>query len=542
MAARRTPPSRTLSVPRCCKPPHRAAWAPGSAGPDRISIPGERVPQGLSAPMPCRCLTSPSRRSPVAAAKGPIVRRTIRWAERIEPWWLANRVAVDVPGPPVVIRAGTSFAIGRERAASMARANRSRTSTGAVPSDPVDRAVGPRPRCSAAPPSGQFQKCHCYPRAEHVRGNAVEKECRRRPGKLTISIDPKLAWGVWDHITHDDLRLAESAERPDLRPFAHRAVRARHQLRRPGRWSQAWLDEAEPRRPGRAPRRVAGSRPRTSSSALGPKSRVPAHEIRHAQRRQSIFRPGERPPPRPCARPSNSPGDIHRAHCLAVFDVLLFSRAALRHPPTWWPAAGLKTLLSSDGGWGPRTPPRASAAQRKTGPGRQSRRQACCRSRPGPAAASGGAPLIHVPIHAAESDATACAASSLPAVTRRQALRLRALPAARQARATSFHLWFFHPSPILYVRPARSNSPTLRGFSLARTQAESARGRIESAPWRVRNAQVERRERGDIWSEGNKKPGATTRAPRAQFAVSHFAITPDLKGATRTNRRPARRL
>jgi hypothetical protein len=33
-------------------------------------------------------------------------------------------------------------------------------------------------------------------------------------GKVTISIDLELAWGVWDTATADDLRLAETAERP----------------------------------------------------------------------------------------------------------------------------------------------------------------------------------------------------------------------------------------------------------------------------------------------------------------------------------------
>jgi hypothetical protein len=33
-------------------------------------------------------------------------------------------------------------------------------------------------------------------------------------GALTISIDLELAWGVWDRLTPDDLRMAETAERP----------------------------------------------------------------------------------------------------------------------------------------------------------------------------------------------------------------------------------------------------------------------------------------------------------------------------------------
>jgi len=33
-------------------------------------------------------------------------------------------------------------------------------------------------------------------------------------GKLTISIDLELAWGVWDKLTPETIRLAETAERP----------------------------------------------------------------------------------------------------------------------------------------------------------------------------------------------------------------------------------------------------------------------------------------------------------------------------------------
>ena len=33
-------------------------------------------------------------------------------------------------------------------------------------------------------------------------------------GKLTISIDLELAWGFWDILTPDILRLSEAAERP----------------------------------------------------------------------------------------------------------------------------------------------------------------------------------------------------------------------------------------------------------------------------------------------------------------------------------------
>ena len=44
-------------------------------------------------------------------------------------------------------------------------------------------------------------------------------------GKLTISIDLELAWGVWDHLAPQDLRLAESEERPICAALIERSWR-----------------------------------------------------------------------------------------------------------------------------------------------------------------------------------------------------------------------------------------------------------------------------------------------------------------------------
>jgi peptidoglycan/xylan/chitin deacetylase (PgdA/CDA1 family) len=40
---------------------------------------------------------------------------------------------------------------------------------------------------------------------------------RAAVGSMCVSIDLELAWGVWDHVTPDDLSRAESAERPIVR-------------------------------------------------------------------------------------------------------------------------------------------------------------------------------------------------------------------------------------------------------------------------------------------------------------------------------------
>src|ERR1700730_6272326 len=68
-------------------------------------------------------------------------------------------------------------------------------------------------------------------------------------GKVTLSIDLELAWGVWDTITADDLRLAETAERPICAALVE--LLDRHQV--PASWLvvAALLDEASARsRPG----------------------------------------------------------------------------------------------------------------------------------------------------------------------------------------------------------------------------------------------------------------------------------------------------
>ena len=46
------------------------------------------------------------------------------------------------------------------------------------------------------------------------RNRPCERVREKTIGKVTISIDLELAWGVWDTATADDLRLAEEAERP----------------------------------------------------------------------------------------------------------------------------------------------------------------------------------------------------------------------------------------------------------------------------------------------------------------------------------------
>src|SRR5262245_37267795 len=67
--------------------------------------------------------------------------------------------------------------------------------------------------------------------------------------RLTISIDLELAWGVWDILTPEDLRLAETAERPICAALL--AMFDRHGV--PATWAMvaALLDPASAqKRPG----------------------------------------------------------------------------------------------------------------------------------------------------------------------------------------------------------------------------------------------------------------------------------------------------
>jgi hypothetical protein len=282
-----------------------------------------------------------------------------------------------------------------------------------------------------------------------------EKDCRMTAGKLTISIDLELAWGVWDHITPDDLRLAESAERPICTSLI--ALFERHRV--PATWAvvAGLLDEAS-----------AAGRPGPKSCWFAPdiverlvKSKV-AHEIGTHSGRHIYFDTASAAEARADLEFAR---DIHRAHGLA-FDSFVFPRACFGHLDVV-AGVGLKTFNYLDVGWVEDTRRLGRHAGRIANladkllpipprPGRVERRGA----------------LIHVPKSMLLIGRNGLRRFVLPAVTR---AKLRLGLARAQATGDIFHLWF-HPSNFYFRR--EEQLATLDWF-LALSAEEAGRGRIE---------------------------------------------------------------
>ena len=159
-------------------------------------------------------------------------------------------------------------------------------------------------------------------------------------GKLTISIDLELAWGVWDHLTPDDLRLIESAERPICAALIE--LFDRHQV--PATWAvvAALLDEVSaatqpgPRACWFAPDIVEDSRQEQGPPRNRQPQRAP-HLFRRSERRRGAR--GSR------IRQSRAPRARPRLRTRSCF------RAARPAISTSWPSAGLKVCNHADVGW-----------------------------------------------------------------------------------------------------------------------------------------------------------------------------------------------
>jgi len=274
-------------------------------------------------------------------------------------------------------------------------------------------------------------------------------------GKLTISIDLELAWGVWDHVTPEDLRLAESAERPICAALID--LFDRHQV--PATWAvvAALLDEASAAaRPGAqacwfAPDIVERLRRNTAGHEIG------SHSGRH------IYFDGASAE---AARADlDFARDIHRAHGLA-FDSFVFPRGAAGHLDVV-AGVGLKVFNYADVGW-------VETARRF---GRRIGQVANLADKllpvpPSPARAERRGALIHIPKSMLLMGRNGPRRFVLPAVTR---AKLEAGLRRAQASGGIFHIWF-HPSNF-YYRGAEQLA-TLDWF-LGYAAREAACGRIE---------------------------------------------------------------
>lgn len=157
-------------------------------------------------------------------------------------------------------------------------------------------------------------------------------------GKLTISIDLELAWGVWDHLTPEHLRLAETDERPICAALIE--LFDRYQV--PATWAvvAALLDEASSaRQPGP---QASWYAPDIVELLIATKA---GHEIGSHSGRHIYFDQATAAEARNDVRFARS---MHRAHSLP-FDSFVFPRGIGGHLDIL-ADAGLKTCNYADVG------------------------------------------------------------------------------------------------------------------------------------------------------------------------------------------------
>jgi peptidoglycan/xylan/chitin deacetylase (PgdA/CDA1 family) len=274
-------------------------------------------------------------------------------------------------------------------------------------------------------------------------------------GRLTISIDLELAWGVWDHLTPEHLRLAETAERPICAALID--LFERHQV--PATWAvvAALLDEAS-----------AAARPGPKACWFAPDiverlvKTTAGHEIGSHSGRHIYF---------DAASAAEAHADlefaasVHRAHGLA-FESFVFPRGACGHLDAV-ADVGLKTCNYADVGW-------VESARRL---GRTAGQIANLADKllpipPRPATLERNGALVHIPKSMLLMGRNGLRRFVLPPVTR---AKLRAGLARARASGGIFHLWF-HPSNFYYRRGEQL--ATLAWF-LGHAADEASRGRIE---------------------------------------------------------------
>jgi peptidoglycan/xylan/chitin deacetylase (PgdA/CDA1 family) len=274
-------------------------------------------------------------------------------------------------------------------------------------------------------------------------------------GKLTISIDLELAWGVWDTITPEKLRLAEEAERPIVAALI--ALFDRHSI--PATWAMvaALLDEKSARaRPGP---KSCWFAPDVVEQLVAAETR---HEIgTHSGRHIYFDRIGT----------SEAEDDlafartIHRENGLS-FTSLVFPRNEVGHLKQL-AGVGLRTFRGPDAG-------PATAIRRVSAPlGQVANLAEKALPLPPPvvqAKRSGG--MIDVPGSMLLMARNGVRRFVLPSVT-----RAKLKTGLERARASGgiFHLWF-HPSNFYYRR--EEQLATLDWF-LGHAANEAGQGRVE---------------------------------------------------------------
>jgi peptidoglycan/xylan/chitin deacetylase (PgdA/CDA1 family) len=274
-------------------------------------------------------------------------------------------------------------------------------------------------------------------------------------GKLTISIDLELAWGFWDILTPDVVRLAETAERP----ICDKLVELFDRYHVPVTWAvvAAVLDRAS-----------AQGRPGNEASWYAPEI---VERIRAAKTPHEIGSHGGRHVYYDRMTAAEADADIafikqiHRDNGLAL-DSFVFPRNANGHLDLL-AQAGLRTFRGSDTGWvrlatklGPRAGKIVTFADK------------ILPLPPTPARAEKNGGLVDIPGSMLLPGRDGARRFIFPAVSR--AKLAMGLAWARRSGQT-FHFWF-HPCNFYYR--AEEQFATLDWF-LARAAAEASRGRLE---------------------------------------------------------------
>jgi len=276
-----------------------------------------------------------------------------------------------------------------------------------------------------------------------------------RRGALTISIDLELAWGVWDILTPEDLRLAESAERPIC--MALLDLFDRYQVAATWAMVAAILDrESGQARPG-AP--ACWYAPDIVERIV--KARA-GHEIGSHGGRHIYFADVADAPARDDLAFA---AEVHRVNGLP-FRSFVFPRNAIGHLGAV-AEAGLHTFRGPDAGW----TGAARRAGRRIGQAVNLADKMLPVPPPAVTAIKTGR-LVDIPGSMLLLGRNGPRRFILPAVTRAK-LRM-GLARARRSGGT-FHLWF-HPSNFYYRRDEQLD--TIAWF-LGHAADEAARGRIE---------------------------------------------------------------
>jgi peptidoglycan/xylan/chitin deacetylase (PgdA/CDA1 family) len=274
-------------------------------------------------------------------------------------------------------------------------------------------------------------------------------------GTLTISIDLELAWGVWDSLTPEQLRMAETAERPISAALIE--LFDRHSIQATWAMVAALLDE-----------KSAALRPGSKTCWFAPDivehltSAKTRHEIgTHSGRHVYFDRIG-------ASEAEDDLGfarDIHRANGLA-FTSMVFPRNEVGHLPQL-ASVGLRTFRGPDAG------PATAMRRISRSLGQAANLAEKALPLPPPvveAKRSGG--MIDVPGSMLLMGRNGVRRFVLPLVTR--AKLKSGLERARRAGGI-FHLWF-HPSNFYYRR--EEQLATLDWF-LGHAANEAGNGRIE---------------------------------------------------------------